>query len=380
ILCPFSGEWVVTQGFDGRFTHQGEWRHALDFEVMDGSGRRYSGSPQRLDNFYTFNTPVLSPAMGTVFKTVDHIADRPPGSNNFANPWGNLVILRLDTGQYVKLCHLRNRSLCVKEGQRVKPGDAVGYCGNSGRSPVPHLHVQVQTTAQVGATTVPFRLRHYVERSDGESVYHVAGIPAEDARVQAAIIDSRIAKYFDNISRREYTYRLQYLDHESHETISCRVDHFGSYVFESSAGNRLTASVQDQVFHAFDHEGGPGVLYWLWLGLGRVPFIANPRTHWHDVVDLHPMLRAWAKLLLDINDPFFGYRSVEVTRSFEPPDHDGGEARPNICLATTFRHETSSLFVAKNAIPRQIQTYVSESNWVARIVVNLDRPLTIQQV
>ena len=40
---PFRGAWVCTQGVDGALTHQGQWRHAFDFEVEDAPGRRLSG-------------------------------------------------------------------------------------------------------------------------------------------------------------------------------------------------------------------------------------------------------------------------------------------------------------------------------------------------
>ena len=42
-VLPFWGEWKVTQGHNGKFTHQGDWRHAWDFEVTDEEGLTYSG-------------------------------------------------------------------------------------------------------------------------------------------------------------------------------------------------------------------------------------------------------------------------------------------------------------------------------------------------
>ncbi len=145
------GERVVTQGVDGNLTHRRWWRYALDFEVLEEPNRRHVNGSRTLDAYYTFNTPVLCPDDGTVVKTIDHVEDRPIGSNNFANNWGNLVIVKLDSGPFVKLCHLRQRSLTVKGGERVRRGQIIGYCGNSGRSRFPHLHIQLQTSPQVGA-------------------------------------------------------------------------------------------------------------------------------------------------------------------------------------------------------------------------------------
>lgn len=56
---------------------------------------------------------------------------------------GNHVVLRLPTGEYVALAHLRKGSLRVREGDTVGAGQPVAECGNSGNSSEPHLHLQV---------------------------------------------------------------------------------------------------------------------------------------------------------------------------------------------------------------------------------------------
>src|SRR5581483_3751312 len=41
---PFYGRWTVTQGEGGAHTHKGEWRHALDFEVLGDDGSPHEGA------------------------------------------------------------------------------------------------------------------------------------------------------------------------------------------------------------------------------------------------------------------------------------------------------------------------------------------------
>ncbi|WP_240474275.1 M23 family metallopeptidase [Intrasporangium chromatireducens] len=52
------------------------------------------------------------------------------------------MLIQMDSGIVVALCHLQRDSVCVQPGQRVRCGDAVGRCGNSGNSTEPHLHLQ----------------------------------------------------------------------------------------------------------------------------------------------------------------------------------------------------------------------------------------------
>jgi murein DD-endopeptidase MepM/ murein hydrolase activator NlpD len=40
------------------------------------------------------------------------------------------------------VCHLQRDSVQVQLGQRVRVGEALGRCGNSGNSTEPHVHLQ----------------------------------------------------------------------------------------------------------------------------------------------------------------------------------------------------------------------------------------------
>ncbi len=62
-----------------------------------------------------------------------------------ADAAGNVVVIELDTGLFVVLAHLRQGTLRVGEGDRVRKGDTLALVGNSGNTTLPHLHLQVQT-------------------------------------------------------------------------------------------------------------------------------------------------------------------------------------------------------------------------------------------
>jgi murein DD-endopeptidase MepM/ murein hydrolase activator NlpD len=49
-------------------------------------------------------------------------------------------------GEFCMYAHLKRGSIKVKSGDQVKAGQEIGVVGNSGNSPVPHLHFHMQTT------------------------------------------------------------------------------------------------------------------------------------------------------------------------------------------------------------------------------------------
>ena len=78
---------------------------------------------------------------------IDGIVDNTPGERfwDIASTGGNSVQIRSDDGFVLEFCHFQSGSVAVRKGDRVKPGDLRGRCGNSGSSTEPHLHFQFQS-------------------------------------------------------------------------------------------------------------------------------------------------------------------------------------------------------------------------------------------
>ncbi len=214
LLAPFLGEWNVYQGFDGSHTHQDRWRYALDFHRVE-NGRSYDGSGAGLEDFYCFGLPVLSPGFGIVTESRDDLADNLPGDMDLTNNWGNYVIMQADSGVYILLAHLRQNSVKVKRGERVTPETVIASCGNSGRSPQPHLHLQVQSHGALGGATIPFHLVSAVTQSAGaERQFQLVAQPSEGESVRRAEEDTILATPLRLPAGRTLTYRLQLPDGE----------------------------------------------------------------------------------------------------------------------------------------------------------------------
>ncbi len=194
---PFMGYWTVSQGYNGAITHKGEWGQALDFVVTDDEQKTFQHPGSLPEHFYCFNKPVLACGDGVVELVVNHVEDNDIGAENLKENWGNTVVVRHATGLYSKLSHLKKNSIKVKPGDVVKQGDLLGFCGNSGRSPEPHLHFQLQATPYIGSKTLPYPLAYYFTKKGGQTNLASYNIPNENELISNPEINAPLKKAFD---------------------------------------------------------------------------------------------------------------------------------------------------------------------------------------
>lgn len=110
------------QGYDGRLSHTGESRYALDFHMARG-------------------TPVHAAREGVVIDVVDDFTRE--GLDPAAGETGNRVLVLHRDGTFATYGHLQPRGAKVRPGDRVRAGQPLGQSGNTGSSSGPHLHFQV---------------------------------------------------------------------------------------------------------------------------------------------------------------------------------------------------------------------------------------------
>lgn len=167
LALPFAGRWLVRNSPADRVPSHGTTRfasaHAIDF-VPVGRDQRTAPitwasllRPQAPEDFPGFGRPILSPVAGEIVAAhdgePDHAAHRGLPSLGYALTqgrraaagWpalaGNHVMIRCNDGVVV-VCHLQRGSVAVVVGERVRTGQPVARCGNSGNSTEPHVHVQ----------------------------------------------------------------------------------------------------------------------------------------------------------------------------------------------------------------------------------------------
>lgn len=194
---PFWGEWTVSQGYDGEYTHKGDWSKAIDFVLTDESGKTHNGLSSSCEDYFCYNKPVVAPADGLVAEIVDNIDDNEPGKVNAVQNWGNTIIIKHSVSLYTQLSHLRSGTFRVKKGDYVRQGDILGLCGNSGRSPEPHLHYQVQSSPLPGAKPLDYPFSYYFLHDDKEARLMSFRVPVKGEKISDVIPYFLLKEAFD---------------------------------------------------------------------------------------------------------------------------------------------------------------------------------------
>jgi hypothetical protein len=150
LSLPFKGNWLIAWGGDTKELNQHHdtpnQKYAFDFLGVDEQGKTRKGEAQVNEDYFAFGRQVLAPADGNVTDVITGVRDNVPGSMNPYSALGNAVFIQHSAYEVSILAHLKFGSVKVKVGDKVKRGQLIGLCGNSGNSSEPHLHYHLQNT------------------------------------------------------------------------------------------------------------------------------------------------------------------------------------------------------------------------------------------
>ncbi len=148
LQLPFEGEWFVGWGGDTKkLNHHHDvpnQKYAFDFIILDEKNKSHQKRGTNNKDYYCFGKKILAPASGVIIETLDGIRDNKPGIMNKNFYTGNLIMIKHNEKEISFLCHFKQGSIKVKVGDKVKKGQLLGLCGNSGNSSEPHLHYHLQ--------------------------------------------------------------------------------------------------------------------------------------------------------------------------------------------------------------------------------------------
>ena len=276
IALPFSGIWNVYQAFNGKWTHKGAWRYAYDF-VIQKDGKTYTNEGHYVSDYYCFGEAVLSPVTGYVVACRHDLEDNPIGKVDKVNNWGNYIIIRSDSGVNVEISHLMQLSLLVDIGYRVTVGQVIAKCGNSGYSPQPHIHIQVQKFSTLGSETIPFYFTEYVK--EDKVVFN--NVPALGTDVKNLVVNKHFAEKLSFSLDEEYRYDIIKNGVVSGEfSIKVKMNDFGEFYFEDKEFNKLYFYPAFEQFYFYKYFGSQkSYLNNLYTILPKVPLIQANVTY-----------------------------------------------------------------------------------------------------
>ncbi len=209
LALPVSGRWWVMAahrlGEDHAEDAVASQLYSYDLGVLGAELASYRGDPRRNASYLAWDRPILAAADGEVVTVHDGVAEnepvgmRPSWRDAQRRPEdlaGNFVVLRHEAGEHTAYLHLRP-GLALRVGARVRRGEPVGRCGNSGNSRESHLHIQLQDGPDpLRAAALPPRFGDFTLLSGGLKLYVPpdrpqplpAGHPIAAGRLEGAVL------------------------------------------------------------------------------------------------------------------------------------------------------------------------------------------------
>lgn len=191
LRLPFAGRWLTIWGGETAEQNQHHGvacqQFAMDFIAVDANGSDRRGQGRRNADYLAFGMEVLAPGAGVVTDVIEGVRDNVPGSMNAYSALGNAVFIEHAKDEVSVLAHFKQGSIRVRTGQKVKAGDVLGLCGNSGNSSQPHLHYHLQNTPVIqDATGIKCFFGTVGIVKDGKTTARPRHLPVKDEVVEPA--------------------------------------------------------------------------------------------------------------------------------------------------------------------------------------------------
>lgn len=307
IRLPFIGQWTVNQGHDGVHTHKDFFRFAWDFIIRDTSSEKeYKNEGLLPSDYFCFDKPVVAPALGTVVAMVNTVDDNEIGAANTIQNWGNTVVIRHQEYLYSKLSHLKKGSISVKVGETVFEGQTIGKCGNSGRSPYPHLHFQLQSSQEIGSPTIFWPLSEYIVGDVTKLGFVQKGNPSENEAVSNIPTSLLLQAAFKWNPGDEFLLQMKSDKNNSDFVIRNEIDSYNqSSLHCLKTGAKLYYENNGKTFSALNYRGSKrSALFYFYRSLYKVVLSDDSNLKVETHFPVHHLYRFPLLLIQDFLVPF----------------------------------------------------------------------------
>ncbi|MGD9494147.1 MAG: urea transporter [Bacteroidales bacterium] len=325
VSLPVSGPWKVSQGHDGDETHRDDYRHAWDFQVADDQDAVFQNAGHALKDYYCFGKPVYAPADGIIEEIVTDIPDNPIGEINQTHNWGNTVVIKHTPYLFSKLSHLKEQSVLVKKGDSIKKGDIIGQVGNSGRSPFPHLHFQLQSTPFIGSHTLHYPLSSFYILDKGNTEFVEQGIPELNQTVMTLLPDLSLRRVFHLIPGMEIEMVFSGSNGQADSIVwNVMSDMANQYYIKCSKTNAVAYfTVRNDVFYFLSYYGSrKTLLYKFYTGFHKIITGIEKTAVSHDRIPINMGKFKSLLLLQDFVAPFVRFMTFSFSAQSEKPEEN----------------------------------------------------------
>lgn len=356
IHLPFYGEWKISQGHSGTITHKDDWRYAWDFVVADESGSTSRKPHTQVSDFYCYSLPVTAPADGQVILIEDGIGDNAVGDMDLQHNWGNAIVIKHAEGLYSKLTHMLSGSFKVKSGDYVKKGDLLALCGNSGRSPQPHIHFQLQALPHIGAPTLRYPLSYYIKKEKNTYTLQSFDYPEEGETVIRPTPTALLQQAFHFIPGMKLEFEVQNGSKKYKEQWEVFTDSSNFSYFYCARTASVAYFTNNETLFYFNSFSGDtdSLLYHFYCAAYKISLSYFRGLAVWDVLPVSDLKSAW-KPLQDIIAPFHIFMRSEYKAVYTEADNDQLPKKISIdseIVSTGIRHKHSTfrLTIENNTI------------------------------
>ena len=322
---PFWGEWHVSQGYDGTITHLGEWSKALDFVITDSLNNTYriptnAREGFNRDHFYCYNKDIVAPYDGYVYDILNTVEENDIGDMNTSQNWGNTIIINHLNGLYSQISHIKKDSFGVVIGQYVTKGSYLATCGNSGRSPEPHIHFQLQLTPFIGEKTYPYPIAYFIEREGENKKLRISEVPKEGTNISNVQINEILAVSYSLLPGQKITIKKENCNTTTHwEVFTNALNQ--TYIFCEKTKSYAYFVNDKTMFYFTDFEGDKSsLLFQFYLAAYRQLLGYYETVKIKDKVPLIHFNNPIIQLFQDFFAPFYLFTKANYSSRFTYTD------------------------------------------------------------
>jgi urea transporter/murein DD-endopeptidase MepM/ murein hydrolase activator NlpD len=319
VQLPFWGTWKVSQGYNGNITHLEDWSNALDFVIVNEDDKTYKNTGTNKDDFYCYNKPIIAPLDGYVYDIINNVEENEINDVNTIKNWGNSIVINHLNGLFSQISHIKKDSFLVNTGDYITKGTTLAMCGNSGRSPEPHIHFQLQTTPKIGEKTLVYPLGYYIDYTNKKMELIQDEIPTENSLIANVETTKLLTNAFNFKPGQTIKYIVNGID-----TIEWKIltDAYNRTYFYCERKQSSAYFINDgTMFYFTDFEGDKSsYLFQFYIAFYKVLLGYYPEITIKDELPLVHFNNKVVQFIQDFFAPFYLFSNATYHSEFEYTD------------------------------------------------------------